>query len=174
VTLSPRLRKIVLITHLLTSVGWIGAVGAFLALAVVGLTSPDTALERGSYLAMGVTGWYVITPLALATLVIGTLQALGTPWGLVRHYWVLAKLAITVVAVAVLLVKLGTISKLAEVAAHSPVSAPELLADRLELVVHSGGGLLVLIIPVVLSVYKPRGRTPFDRIARDAAAKPLP
>ena len=71
----------------------------------------------------------------------------------------------SVVAVAVLLVKLGTISKLAEVAAHSPVSAPELLADRLELVVHSSGGLLVLIIPVVLSVYKPRGRTPFDRSA---------
>jgi hypothetical protein len=169
--LSPRWRKVVLIAHLLTSVGWIGAVGAFLALAVVGLTSHDQALVGACYLAMDVVGWCVITPLAVATLAIGTLQALGTPWGLVRHYWVLAKLAITAVAVAVLLVKLATISRVADVAAHSPVSASDLLGDRLELVVHAGGGLLLLLVPVVLSVYKPRGRTPFDRTS-SAAAEP--
>ncbi len=169
VILPPRTRKIVLVAHLLTSLGWIGSVGAFLALAIAGLTSPDVALARGMYLAMDVTAFYVITPLALTTLIIGTLQALTTPWGLFRHYWILAKLVITGIALTVLLVKLGTISDLAAIAAHSPVSDPALLDDRLSLVVHSGGGLLVLIIPVVLSVYKPRGRTPFDRATSSAA-----
>jgi hypothetical protein len=37
---------------------------------------------------MGLTAWLVIMPLSVATLVSGLVQALGTTWGLLRHYWV--------------------------------------------------------------------------------------
>ncbi|MEV5301165.1 hypothetical protein [Amycolatopsis methanolica] len=40
---SPRVRKIALAAHVTTSVGWLGAVGAFLALALAGLTTLTVA-----------------------------------------------------------------------------------------------------------------------------------
>lgn len=160
--MGPRLRKVVLITHITSSVGWIGAVAAFFALAVAGATSHDPATMRGAYLAMDVTTWYVILPLAVASLVIGTVQALGSRWGLVRHYWVLIKFLITVMAFVVFLTKLQLISYLAGVAAQTTPSAAE-AGTQMELVLHSGGGLLVLLVPAAMSVYKPRGMTRYGQ-----------
>ena len=45
----------------------------------------------------------VIVPLALAALVTGVVSALGTTWGLLRHYWVVTKLVVVVIATVVLL-----------------------------------------------------------------------
>lgn len=45
--MPPRLRKFVLTAHITTTVGWLGAVGVFLALAIVGLTSDDAEAVRG-------------------------------------------------------------------------------------------------------------------------------
>ncbi len=170
--MSPRLRKIVLMTHIVSSVGWIGAVAAFFALAVASLTSQDAATVRGAYLAMDVTTWYVILPLAVATLLIGTIQALGSRWGLLRHYWVLIKFLITFVAFVVFATKLPLISYLAGVAAQTTPSAAD-LGIRMELVVHSGGGLLVLLVPAALSVYKPRGMTRYGQRKQHDQPTPL-
>lgn len=102
-TMTPGLRKFVLAAHVTSSVGSLGAVAVFLALAIAGLTSQDARMVRAAYLAMGMTAWYVILPLVLASLLIGLVQSLGTPWGLFRHYWVLAKLLLTVLVITVLL-----------------------------------------------------------------------
>jgi hypothetical protein len=85
--MSPALRKLNLTTHVVTSVGWLGAVAAFLALSIAGLNSHDTDVLRGAYAAMNLVGEYVIVPLSLATIVTGVLQSIATPWGLFRHYW---------------------------------------------------------------------------------------
>jgi hypothetical protein len=145
-----------------TSLGWTGAVAAFFALAVTGVASQDAATVRGAYLAMNVITWSVILPLAMATLLMGTAQALGSRWGLLRHYWVVAKLAITVVAFVVFLTKLPLISHLAAVAATTTPSAED-GHTQMELVLHSGGGLLVLLVPAELSVLKPRGMTSYGQ-----------
>ncbi|MDQ6901046.1 MAG: hypothetical protein M3072_16375, partial [Candidatus Dormibacteraeota bacterium] len=87
-TMTPSLRKFALTAHVTCSVGWLGAVAGFLALAVAGLTSRDAQMVRGTYLAMDVTGWFVIVPLSFASLLTGLISSLGTPWGLFRHYWV--------------------------------------------------------------------------------------
>jgi len=52
-TMTPGLRKFALTAHVTSSVGWLGAVAGFLALAVAGLTNHDGQLVRGLYLAMG-------------------------------------------------------------------------------------------------------------------------
>jgi hypothetical protein len=159
-TMGPRLRKFALTTHLTSSVGLLGAIAGFLALSVVaGLTSRDAQMVRAAYLAMELTAWFVIVPLALTSLLTGLVQSLGTTWGLFRHYWVLAKLSLTVFATVVLLLKMKLISYVAGVAAETTLSSAELRAARTELVIHAAGGLLVLLVPVVLSVYKPRGIT---------------
>ena len=116
-TMTPRLRKFALTAHVTTTVGWLGAVVVFLALAVVGLTSQDAQTVRGAYLVMEPTAWFVIVPLAFASLLTGLVQSLGTTWGLFRHYWILFKLLISVVATIVLLIYMETFSFMAGVAA---------------------------------------------------------
>ncbi len=103
--MSPGLRKVALTVHVTTSVGWFGAVVAFLALALAGMASQDAPMVRAAYLVMGAITWGVIVPLALASLVTGVVSSLFTRWGLFRYYWVLLKLVITMLATLILLVQ---------------------------------------------------------------------
>ena len=153
-TLTPRLRRTLLLAHIASSVGWLGAVAAYIALDLTAVTSEDEQLVRAAHLAMEVTVQWVIVPLALTTVVIGVLTALGTPWGLLRHYWVVVKLLLTLLATAVLLAETRTIGSLADAA--RTVADPRELPGSLP---HSVGGLIVLLLVLVLSVYKPKGVT---------------
>ena len=155
-TLSPGLRKVVLTAHVVTSVGWLGGVAAYLALDLVAVTSDTVQLVRAAYLAMEVIALFAVVPLALASVLIGIVNSLGTPWGLARHYWVLAKLLLTLFAATVLLLETQTIRHLADAA--SSVADPRQLPGTLP---HSVGGLVVLLIVTSLSVFKPRGVTPY-------------
>ena len=110
---------------------------------------------------MELTAWYVIVPLAFASLLTGLVSSLGTQWGLFRHYWVLFKFLLTIVAIIVLLLKLQPISYLAGTAAETALSSSDLRAVRSSLVAHAGGGLLVLLVATTLGVYKPRGMIPY-------------
>ena len=157
-TMTPSLRKFVLTVHLTVSVGWVGAVVAYLALGVSAVTSQDPQMVRAAWFGMEVTGWYVIVPLALAALLTGIVMALGTPWGLFRHYWVLISLGLTVFSTAILLLHMPTVSVLADMAqAADSGHLAELGGDLL----HPGVGLLVLLVITGLNVYKPRGLTPY-------------
>ena len=112
---------------------------------------------------MDLTARFVIVPLAFASLLTGLIQSLGTTWGLFRHYWVVVKLVIAVVATAILLQQLGPIRYLAGAAAEGKLAGSDLRVARISLVVHAGGGLLVLLVPTILSIYKPRGMTRYGR-----------
>jgi hypothetical protein len=65
------LRRFVFTTHVTSSVGWVGAVLVFLALSLIGLTSPNEATARGAYLVMAPAAWFVLVPLAHASLLTG-------------------------------------------------------------------------------------------------------
>ncbi|KOX33478.1 membrane protein [Saccharothrix sp. NRRL B-16348] len=143
-----------MLTHITTSVGWLGAVLAYLALDITATTGQDVETVRAAYVAMGIMTSYVIVPLALASVLIGVVNALGTPWGLFRHYWVLVKLLLTAFAATVLLIEVSAVRHLAD-AATSAVDPRELPGTLL----HSVGGSVVLLLVMVLSVYKPRGVT---------------
>lgn len=162
--MTPRLRKFALTAHVTSSVGWLGAVVAYLALAITGLTSPDAQKVRAVYVAMELIGWYVIVPCSLAALLTGLVESLGTEWGLLRHYWVLVKFLLTVVGTVILLRHMRVVSRMAGIAAEATaLSGPDFRALRVPLVVHAAGGLLVLLAATALSVYKPWGRTPYGR-----------
>lgn len=161
--MTPGLRKLALTAHVASSVGWLGAVAAFLALAVAGLTSRDAQTVRAAYLAMDLTGWLVIVPASVASLITGLVQSLGTPWGLFRHYWVVVKLLITILATIILLAHMQPISYLAEVAAETTLSGSDLRGLRLQLVADAGAATLALLVTTTLSVYKPRGLTPYGQ-----------
>jgi hypothetical protein len=159
--LSPALRKFALTTHVMSSVGWLGAVVSFLALAITATTTQDVHTVRASYLAMNLTGWYVIIPLCIASFLTGLVMALGTSWGVFRHYWVLIKLMLTSVSALILFGFTQTLNALGELAADTTLPLDELQKLGQSPVLHSGAGLLALLAATVLSVYKPRGMTPY-------------
>ena len=104
--MSASLRRLNLAVHLTLSIGWLGAVAAFLALAVAGVIHDDARVLRSACVGMGLIASYVILPLALGSFLSGLVSGLGTKWGLFRHYWVLIKLALSAVAILILLKQL--------------------------------------------------------------------
>jgi hypothetical protein len=154
--MPPGLRKFTLAAHLTFSVGWIGAIVAYLGLGISAATSQDAQTIRAAWIAMELTGWFVLVPLALAALLTGLVISLGTPWGLFRHYWVLISLALTIFSVAILLLHMPTVSSTADVAREADTTTLAGLGGDL---FHPSIGLLVLLVITMLNVYKPRGMT---------------
>jgi hypothetical protein len=159
--MAPDLRKFSLTVHVVVSVSWAGAVAAFLSLATAGLVSVDIQLVRASYLAMDLTYRSVVIPLGLASVATGLVSSLGTEWGLIRHYWVLLKLLLTIPASVLMLVHVAPVLHTANVAAATTLSSSDLSTLRTQLVLYAGAALLVLLAATILSTYKPRGRTPY-------------
>src|SRR5260370_6017617 len=109
VMMTPGMRKLALTIHLTCSVGWIGAVVAYLALGIAAVPSLEVQRVRAAWTAMDVVGWWAIVPLTIAALVTGLLMSLGTHWGLFRHYWVLISLVLTIVSTVVLVLHMPTV-----------------------------------------------------------------
>ncbi len=154
--MKPGLRKLALSVHLTFSIGWIGAVLAYLALGVRAATSEDVQTIRGAWSAMELIGWYVIVPVAVASLITGLVMALGTKWGLFRYYWVVISFALTTFATVILLLHMPTVSDMAALAQESEGTQLAALGGDLQ---HPGIGLVVLLVVQVLNLYKPPGLT---------------
>jgi hypothetical protein len=146
--------------HIAASVGWIGAVAAYLALDLTVASSPAPEDVQSAWFAMDLIVNKVIMPLALVALATGIIQSLGTKWGLFEHWWVLISLVLTILATLVLLSEAATVSQLAEMVAggQKPGESHGLPGNTL---LHSVGGLIVLLVVTVLNVFKPRGLTPY-------------
>ena len=99
---SRRVGKLVLTAHIVASVSWLGAVLAYLAFDITAAINDDLSALRGAYFAMSMIIRYTIVPLAVGSVVIGVMNALVSPWGLFRHYWVVLKLLLTLFATAIL------------------------------------------------------------------------
>ncbi|HVL82601.1 MAG TPA: DUF2269 domain-containing protein [Actinomycetota bacterium] len=155
----------VLTAHLFFSVGWTGAVCAYLALGLSASRSAEAGTIRAAWIGMELVGWFVIVPLAVGSLITGILIALGTSWGLFRHYWVIFSLALTVFAVVILLLHMPTVSASASVARQADIDRLTQLGGDL---FHPGLGLALLLVIQVLNVFKPRGMTRHGQRARAA------
>jgi hypothetical protein len=170
---TPWARKFALTVHLVFSLGWIGAAIAYLALGLsaVGSTG-DPAIVRGCWIAMDLVGWLVIVPMALGALATGLVMALATPWGLLRHYWVLLSLGLTLVSAVVLLLHMPLVSA---AAARAQTADAQELASLGGDLLHPAIGLVLLLVVAVLNVYKPRGTTRRGRRrpARGYAVSPV-
>jgi hypothetical protein len=160
--MPPRLRKIALAAHITFSVGWIGAVLVFLVLVAAAITTQNAQRLFAAWIAMGLTGSFVIVPLSFASLLTGLIMSLGTKWGLFQHYWVLISLLLTVLAAGILFGNMQTVNHYAGAAAEMDRADVEILRAALQSeLLHAGVGLLVLLVIQVLNVFKPRGLTPY-------------
>jgi hypothetical protein len=162
--MSPGIRKLMLTVHVTSSVGWLGAIVAYVALNAPVYLSDDEQTVRAAYLMMEPVLRYALIPLAAVALVTGIVQALGTPWGLLRHYWVTISLVLTAFAFVVLMLHLPAVEAMAAVAADPAGDVDQLGGDLF----HAVGGLVVLLVPLALNIYKPRGLTRYGwRRAQD-------
>jgi hypothetical protein len=149
-----RTRRALLIAHVLTSVGWFGVAVTVAFCAVVGSSRDDIAFSE----VIGATLWLSV-PLGLASAVTGVVLGLTTRWGLLRHWWVVAKQAITIAVI------------LTDVLVIGPAIARDIEAGSVgEIPGPVYAHCIVLAIATVLSVWKPRARTPLERRPRSADA----
>jgi hypothetical protein len=163
--MTPSIRKFNLTAHVVSSVAWLGAVAAFLALSIAGLVSRDPDIVRGAYLSMNLIGLFVIVPLSFTALVTGFVQSMGTEWGLVRHYWILMKLALTIGSTLLLLLhQLTAVASAAKsVLGAAAGTLPDAVPAGMQLACDAGLAVLVLLLIATLSVYKPWGLTSYGR-----------
>lgn len=165
--MTPYMRKLVLTAHITFSVGWLGTVAGFLVLSIAGLTSHDDNVVRGAYLSMNLIGLYAIAPLSIAALATGLIQALGTQWGLFRHYWVLMKFFLTLLGTyALMMHQFTAVERAARLVSSSRallLSSLDLHSVGIELLGDVSGAVLVLLVATTLSVYKPWGLTRYGQ-----------
>ncbi|TQS45732.1 DUF2269 domain-containing protein [Cryptosporangium phraense] len=160
--LSPRWRKVALVVHVTTSVGWLGADAVLLVLGIAGLTGAAGG-PAGVYPVAGLIGTVLIAPLTVAALVTGVVSSVGTKWGLLRYWWVAVKLGVTVLMNGLVLFLLTP--GLREAAR---LGGDLEFRDALSLVIAPSVACVLLLFMTVLSVVKPWGRT-----ARGRAVRPV-
>jgi hypothetical protein len=165
--MTPALRKLTITAHVTFSVGWLGAVAAFLVLSIAGLTSHDADVVRGAYLSMDLISRFVIIPMCFAALATGLLQALGTPWGLFRYYWIVMKFGLAIFAtIALLIHQFGVMAVAAKRVSGSAAEtffSADLGPEKTELVRAPSLAILLLLVATSLGVYKPWGLTGYGR-----------
>jgi hypothetical protein len=158
-------RQALQVLHYVSSVGWLGVGLCQLTLNVLALTTGVPALRHDAHEIAHVFDRTVLTVLSLGAAVTGILLAVRTPWGLVRHWWVLVKLTLTVTLIGVTPFWSGELIRRAIVVTAGPVPAPGYAPLRSELLVSSVTIISTLLVVTVISVVKPWGRTPFRRPA---------
>jgi hypothetical protein len=156
-TASTRVRRLGLTLHVVCAVGWLGGVGLALALAGTALLSDDESTVRSALIALDASGWWYLLPLSVASLGTGVVQSLITKWGLLNHYWIVAKLAINVFAAGILLLYMQSLGHYASLARSTATSLAD-LRDPSPLI-HTVGALALLVGATALSIYKPPGLT---------------
>lgn len=167
--MSPPVRRFALSVHLTCSVGWIGAVIAYIGLGVAA-TNGDAETTRSAWTAMEIVGWYVLVPMALGSWVTGLVMSLGSRWGLFRHYWVVFSFVLTTLATVVLIAHMPDVSSVADaVATAKPSDLDQYGGDLF----HAVLALVLLLLIQVLNLYKPNGMTPYGwrKAQRERAAR---
>ncbi|RZT78049.1 hypothetical protein EV382_1228 [Micromonospora violae] len=164
----PRLgrtpRKVWLTLHVGIGVGWLGVATGMLLLAITGAVADSHELQHGAYLLLHTFEIMLAIPSAFAAIITGVVVSLGTPWGLLKHRWVLAKLVIALALPFLAVFEGPWIEELEARSASGPI---ETGTTGMLLIGAMGLFATLLWAATILSVFKPGGRTRWGR-SRDA------
>lgn len=159
--MSRRFRKAVLVAHVAVSVGWLGAASL---MAMLGVLAARSSVETrpAVYEMLHMLDLAAMIPFSLGAVGTGLVLSIGTTWGLLRFYWVVAKMIVTL---AIMLFAALHVSRMAVLAGVliSRDTHTDLTAVNLQIHV---GALLVtaaLLFNTALSIVKPWGRTPLGK-----------
>jgi hypothetical protein len=154
--LTPMARKALLVLHVIAGIGWIGVDIALLVLLFTARTSDDAALVISGFNAIGLIVPIAVPPLSLGILVTGLILGLGTRWGLVRYWWVLIKLLLSLVMTVLVFVSLVPAVRGIAVLSTTTLSADAIRASL--------GAIptMLLFPPTVSLLYAQRCHFPLD------------
>ncbi|MCT2585794.1 hypothetical protein [Actinophytocola gossypii] len=151
-------RKVWQLIHIVSAVGWLGIEVCVLGLATIGLTTDDPGTARTAHDAGMLLADTFFVPATALMFVSGLVLGLGTRWGLVKYYWVAAKLVIGIA----LLVAATFALKNAVVEVAGLSAAGELTdGDEISFVGMLSVIALLTLVAALLSVVKPWGRIPW-------------
>jgi hypothetical protein len=156
-------RDVLLVLHIGLSVGWLGVTVATLSLAVTGLVADSGDLRRSAYLTLGHFGNLFVLWAAVLAVLTGVLLGVGTRWGLLLHWWVATKLTLTLTVLVVGTVfannRFQAAADAARGLAPDQVTAAAIGEPSFQVVAACVAEVVVLSVVLVLSQYKPWGRT---------------
>ncbi|HEX6989685.1 MAG TPA: DUF2269 family protein [Bacillota bacterium] len=146
------MRKLLLTVHIIVSVGLLGDSAGYLAVAIRAAAASDPAIAEVSYRTLRMFAYVFGIPLSFAALLTGLLLGFGTPWGVFRYPWVVAKLLLIVSVIAVgALVLNGGMD--AMISGRGGAEG--------QLIAGAAYDVVALMVATALSVYKPGRRRSF-------------
>jgi hypothetical protein len=156
--LGPGARKGVLVAHIAAAGAWLGVDVVMAVLIFTALGSDDDHTKALAFRALELVAVGPLLACGLVCLASGILLGLGSKYGLVRYWWVAAKLALNLLLTSLVLVALAP-----EVAAHANQARRFLAGLPASLEV---GQLIfppivspaALLVAMTLAVVKPWGR----------------
>ncbi|MBM7831690.1 hypothetical protein JOE59_002395 [Agromyces cerinus] len=167
--LSPRTRKLVLVTHIASAGSWLGLDLVLGILVVTAFTAEAQPAAAAAASIATFATWPLIT-IGLLTLATGTVLGLGSKFGLVRYWWVLAKLALNLVLVTLVVLVLAPGTEELAGAALDTLATGASLEVTSTMVFPPIVSSTAVIVAMTLSVFKPWGRVGARRLRRAAAA----
>jgi hypothetical protein len=173
--MSRRRRKLVLTLHVITSVGWLGAAVAMTILLVAGFLTRDPALRHSAFAFMHVYDLAIMIPLGYLAFITGVLLSVGTNWGLLKHWWIVTKLVLTIAVLAFAgFFTSGWVLEAVARTAENPVA--DLGTLSVQLAANFAAFNVVFWTTTTISIYKPWGPTPRGKrkLAEQAATKRAP
>jgi hypothetical protein len=156
--LGTRTRKSVLVLHIASAGAWLGVDVVMAVLIFTALLRDDPATRALSYRALELVAVGPLLACGLVCLATGIVLGLASRYGLVRYWWVAAKLVLNLVLTGLVLVALAP-----EVAAHADqarrleAGLPALL-DVGQLIFPPIVSPTALLVAMVLATFKPWGR----------------
>ncbi|MFG1704917.1 hypothetical protein ACFLIM_17155 [Nonomuraea sp. M3C6] len=152
--MRPRIRKSVMVIHVVVSVALLGEVWGLVVLNTAAALTKDLELAHAAYRLMPALVFAGGIPLSLTALITGILLALTSHWGLFRYYWTAAKLVLLVAVICV-----GMFLFDPEGMAAATEGGRAAVATRQwGQVAALGTQIVMLMIATALSVFKPRGK----------------
>lgn len=161
--LGRRARRATLVLHIASAGVWLGLDAVMATLVVTSVATDDTRTRAVTYRALELVTVWPMTIAGLTCLLSGVVLGLGTKYGLLRYWWVAAKLAINIALSTLVLFALQpTITEFADRgdALLNGETMPSTLGDLAFPPIVSTTALLVAI---ALSVFKPWGKLPRRR-----------
>ena len=160
---SRPVRQWLLLAHVVASLGWLGSGAANLVLAVTALTTGAPDLSRACYQLINRLDFALVIPLAFAALATGLLSSLATKWGLLRHWWVLVKFALTIAVIVFSTFGVGVWVEQNMTATSTGQLGPTRTDPVAEhaLVVGAAANIVAFLFMTWASIRKPWPRTPW-------------
>lgn len=156
--LSGSTRKAWLVTHIVSSGAWIGLDVVLAVLIFTAMFTSDTSVAATSYQALRLFAVWPLLIVGLVCLASGVVLGVGSKYGLVRYWWVAVKLGLNIVLTVLGVIALrpgvddAAVYGQALTAGLMPEAPPDLIFPPIV-------SPACLLIAVLLSVYKPWGRT---------------